>query len=437
MAVVAIVGLPNVGKSTLFNRLAGRRIAIVDDVPGVTRDRLYADVTWRGRSLTVIDSGGVVPDGEGELVQEVNRQVALATAEADVVVLVVDGRRGLAAGERQLADRLRRTGKPVVVAVNKVDEAPAAVAVAEFYALGFADVVPISAAHGRGTGDLLDRVLELLPPAAAEEGEPAAEDAARIAIVGRPNVGKSSLLNRLVGEERVIVSAMPGTTRDAVDVRAATPIGPVVFIDTAGMRRRSRIGDQVEYFSVVRAQRAIERSHVAVLVMDATELVTDQDKRVAAAIDEGGKACVLVVNKWDLVSDRADPDEAREVVRAALPLVAHADVVCLSARTGEGIEALWPAVRRALAHFRLQVQTAVLNRIIQDAVGERQPPSVGTRRLRIRYATQVRAEPPTFLIFVNDPELVVPHYRRYLENRLRGALDLAGTPVRLIFRADR
>ena len=437
--VVAIVGRPNVGKSTLFNRLVQRRIAIVQDEPGVTRDRLYADVEWRGRRFQLVDTGGLLPDAEEAFAAAVAQQVDAAIREAAVVVLVVDAREGPTPVDEAIADRLRRAGKPVLVAANKVDHGELLPLAHAFHHLGLGEPIAVSAEHGLGTGDLLDAVVERLPE---PEGEPTgeetgdeAEEGIRVVILGRPNVGKSSLLNRILGDERVIVSEVPGTTRDAVDAVWESEEGRFVFIDTAGLRRRSRVREPVEFYSTVRARRALERADVALVLFDATELLTEQDRRIVGLAEEAGRALLLAVNKWDLVdADDKTADAVRSLIRHRLPQVDFAPVTFISALTGRGVGRLPALIRSVYEAYRREIAPGPLNRVIQEAVDRYHPPAVKGRRLRIRYATQVRTGPPTFLIFVNDPRLLVESYRRYLENRLREAFPLEGTPIRLVFR---
>nr|MBO2508222.1 ribosome biogenesis GTPase Der [Bacillota bacterium] len=433
--VVAVVGRPNVGKSTLFNRLTGRRISIVRDEPGITRDRIYADTEWRGRRLTLVDTGGLVPGAGEGFPAAIAQQVEVALEEAAVIVLVVDARAGVTAVDEDIARRLRRSGKPVVVCANKIDDGDLVHLAHAFHGLGLGEPVPVSAEHGLGTGDLLDRIVDLLP---GDDAEPAAKGetpAIRVVVLGRPNVGKSSLVNRLLGQDRVIVSDVPGTTRDAVDVAWEYDGDRFVLIDTAGLRRQARVSEAVEYYSVVRARRALERADVALVLMDAAELLTEQDRRIVNLAEDAGRALIIVVNKWDLVDARqGTADAVRQRIRDRLPQVDYAPIVFTSALTGRGISRLPGVIRQVYEAYTRDVGTGLLNRILQDAVERHHPPSVKGRRLRIRYATQVRRGPPTFLVFVNDPKLLVENYRRYLERRIREAVPLEGTPIRLVFR---
>lgn len=437
MRVVAIVGRPNVGKSALFNRLAQSRIAIVKDEPGVTRDRIYTEIQWLDRRFTLIDTGGLQPGVDQGFAPSIARQVEAAVSEADVLLLVVDAREGLTPVDSEIAGLLRRSGKTVLVAANKVDSGELESLIYPFYQLGFGKPLPVSAEHGLGTGDLLDAIVANLPPDNLEQVDDA--DRIRVSVLGRPNVGKSSLINRILGDERVIVSDIPGTTRDAVDVPWENEDGKFVFIDTAGMRRKSRVSTDVEYYSVVRAQRALERSHVSLIVFDAFEGITEQDKRIAGLASEAGRALILVANKWDLVVE-ANPDTSdlrqqwESRIRYELPLLSFAPVSVVSAMTGRGIRRLPRTITEVYAAFTSHIPTRQLNIVVQAAVDRFHPPTIKGRRLKIHYVTQVRSSPPAFIFFVNDPKLATADYKRYLENQLREAFPLTGTPVRLLFR---
>jgi GTP-binding protein len=435
--VVAIVGRPNVGKSTLFNRLAGRRIAIEEQTPGITRDRIYADCEWAGKRFTLIDTGGLqLP--EDHLHAEVVRQVEFAIEEADVIIFVVDAKEGPAGLDDDIADMLRKTGKPVVVAANKVDSQRREESVPDFYRLALGDVVGISAAHGLLVDDLLDRVAEHLPEA---EPAPEEEDVIRIAIVGRPNVGKSSLLNAILGKPRAVVDSIPGTTRDSIDTPYTWNDRQLVLIDTAGVRRKSRVKESFEYYSVLRAFGAIDRCDVALTLIDSGEGLTDQDKRIAGRAHEEGRAQVLVVSKWDLrAPEGTDERVARTLmqdfgrqVQAWLPEISYAPVAFVSALQHTGIEALVQTAVRAAERHAFRFQTAELNRIFEEATWEH-PLSRRGRQLKIYYATQVAIRPPTLALFVNDPELVHFSHFAYLENQLRARFPLEGTPIRLSVR---
>lgn len=432
-AVLAIVGRPNVGKSTLFNRIVGGRAAVVEAQPGVTRDRLHRDAEWAGVPFTVVDTGGIATVSD-DMAARVTAQARRAIEEADVIIFLLDGRSGLLPEDREVAAILRRSAKPVIVAVNKVDRFDQPLPTAEFYELGFGEPIPVSAREGLNVGDLLDEAVALLPRDEPRTGD-GEEEPTSVAIIGRPNVGKSSLLNALLGEERVIVSEVAGTTRDAVDTFLARGERRYVLIDTAGIRRKSRISEPIERYSVQRAQKAINRADVALLVLDAVDGVTAQDQRIAGLAEEAGRAIVIVVNKWDLVEKASDTvDRYREAIRRELSFIGYAPVVFLSARTGQRVATVFPAIDRARDEFNRRVPTADLNRLLQDAFLATPPPSERGRRLRLLYATQAAVRPPTFVLFVNNPELATNAYRRYLENQLRRAWGFAGTPVRIIWR---
>ncbi|HCW50730.1 MAG TPA: ribosome biogenesis GTPase Der [Clostridiales bacterium] len=448
--IVAIVGRPNVGKSTLFNRLLRQRKAIVESEPGVTRDRLYGVTDWAGRIFTVVDTGGLDWDGDDPIQVETTRQAEAAIAEADVIIFMVDAVAGLTPADEAAAAVLRKSGKPVIVAANKVDDISRASLAADFHRLGLGEVLPVSALHGLGTGELLDEVVENLPPAAEEEGlgdergteadtsaadGPAAVGPIRMAVVGRPNVGKSSLVNGLVGEERVIVADEPGTTRDAVDVAFRRGGVDYVIVDTAGLRKRKRLRGSVERYSVLRTLRAVDRSDVVLLLFDSTRPPAEQDKRMAGYVSEAGRALVLVVNKWDLVeTDGAAFADYEGHLRRVFHYVDWAPIVFTSAKTGWNLERVLQTVRRAAENHRRRVPTSEVTRVFRDAVAVNPPPSEGGRRLRVSYVTQASAAPPRFVFFVNSPSLVKDTYRRYLEARAREAWDFTGTPLRLHFR---
>ncbi|GIW05916.1 MAG: GTPase Der [Dehalococcoidia bacterium] len=430
--VVAIVGRPNVGKSTLFNRLIGERRAIVEDLPGTTRDRLYGDTDWNGREFLVVDTAGLEVAPADELTRHVQDQVRQAVAEADVIVLLTDVRSGITAADREAADLLRRSGKPVVLGVNKSDSFRYAQNAVEFYELGLGDPIPVSALQGLGTGDLLDAVVALLPPA---EPEPVDDDIPKVAIIGRPNVGKSQLLNAILGRERSVVSDVPGTTRDTIDSRLEVNGRPVLLIDTAGIRRRGRVEPGVEKYSVLRSLRAVSRADVVLLVIDAAEGITAQDTHVASYALEAYKGFVIVVNKWDLIEkDTYTADRYTEQVRYAFKFLPDPPVVFISALTGQRVPRVLEAALGVYDRRQQRIPTAQLNQIFIEAQAAHPPPHVRGRRFRIYYATQPEVNPPTFVLFVNDPKLLHFSYQRYLENQLRERVDLAGTPVRLIFR---
>lgn len=433
--VVAIVGRPNVGKSTLFNRLIGERRAVVHERPGTTRDRLYGTADWRGREFTLVDTGGIGPEAEGAFLPEVVEQAREAIEEADLVVLVVDAAAGALASDREVADILRRSRKPVVLAANKAESRTLQLGVGEFYDLGLGEPVPISALNGIGTGDLLDLIVERLPPVpAAPEAEQEAEVAFALAIVGRPNVGKSSLLNAIVGRERAIVSEVPGTTRDAVDTLITLEGEPVLLVDTAGIRRRGRIERGVEQFSVLRAVRAIERCDVAAVVLDGTAGVTAQDAHVAGYVREAARGIILIVNKWDLVPKGPRVlAEYTAVVRRALDFVDYAPLLFVSAKTGQRVGEVLKTAREVQRWRKTRVPTGRLNDVVRAAVAAH-PLSERGRQLKIYYVTQTAVAPPTFVFFVNNPELLHFSYERYLENRIRAEFPFTGTPLRFVFR---
>jgi len=428
--LVAIVGRQNVGKSTLLNRLAGKRIAIVDDLPGTTRDRIMADVTVPGNEFTVVDTGGLEPGPASAIAQEVNAQVEAAIAEADAIIFLVDVRDGIMPSDLEIADRLRRIGKPIVLAANKVDSAKYESGVVEFYELGLGEPLAISAYHSRGIPELLERVTSLLPAPPPTEAEP---EAIKVAIVGRPNVGKSTLLNALLGEERAIVDDIPGTTRDAVDTLVDFESESVLLIDTAGIRRRGRIGGGVGRYSVIRALRAIERADIALLVLDAEETVTAQDVHIAGYVKQAGKGIVIIVNKWDLVKAESIA-EANRYMRSQFRFMTYAPVLYISAKFRRGVDKIMPQVRQVYRERLKRLNTAAVNSVVQQAVAAHSLPRKGKRQLKILYATQAEVNPPTFVFVVNYPELMHFSYQRYLENRLRQVFGFAGTPIRFVFK---
>lgn len=432
--IVAIVGRPNVGKSALFNRLVGGRVAIVEDLPGTTRDRIYGDSDWRDREFTLVDTGGLEPAPPTVLARLIGEQVEAAIAEADVIVFLVDAREGITSADLQVADLVRRASKPVIVAANKADNLARTWDAVEFYELGLGEVVPISALQGIGTGDLLDAIVDRLPPPAVTEEERVADVA--IAIVGRPNVGKSSLLNKILGYERTLVSEMPGTTRDAIDTVIQHGDQSILLIDTAGIRRRGRIIPGVEKYSVLRALRAIDRSDVVLLLIDAVEGITAQDAHLAGYVVDNGKGLVVAVNKWDLVKKTSRTmTDYTAVIREDLKFFPDVPVVYISAKTGLGVPPALDVALTMAAERRRRISTGQLNEMIGEATRAHAPPTVKGRRLKIYYVTQAEVEPPTFVFFANDPKLVHWSYRRYLENRLRERFGFVGTPLRLVFRA--
>jgi GTP-binding protein len=453
LPVVAIVGRPNVGKSTLFNRLLGERLAIVEDLPGTTRDRVYGTGDWNGRDFTLVDTGGLELDPGTDIEARVQVQARVAMEEADVILFVVDAAVGLAPLDHEVADRLRRTSKPTLLVINKADNPRLEQQGAEFYALGMDPAITISAQHGRNTGDLADMIVDALPPAPPAPDEPDWTDETlspdelselaetemgppRVAIVGRPNTGKSTFVNRVLGEERMIVSDIPGTTRDPVDTAVMVDEEPMILVDTAGIRRRGSVQRGIERYSVLRSMKAIDRGDVAVVMTDAIEGYTAQDAHVVGHVLEAGKGIVLVINKWDAVEkDGHTADAWLKVLRREAPYLAWADIVFASAQTGQRVERILREARRVAEERYRRVPTADLNRVVTDAVRAHPPSHVRNRLGKVLYATQVAVAPPTFVIFVNDPELIHFSYRRYLENRIRDEYGFLGTPIRLIFRA--
>ena len=460
--LVAIVGRPNVGKSTFFNRMIGERVAIVEDMPGTTRDRLYGDADWNGRDFTLIDTGGLelgtgVPVGQvglngqpGDIMKNVRAQAELAIVEADVIVFMVDAQSGITAADEEVAEMLRQAKKPVVLAVNKADNNARRMDAVEFYRFGLGEPITISSIQGTGTGDLLDVIVENLPPADEEFEDEEEESIPRIAIVGRPNVGKSSLLNVILGVERSIVSAVPGTTRDAIDTEIEFEGRKLVLVDTAGIRRRGRIGPGVEKFSVLRSERSIERADVALLLIDASEGLAAQDTHIAGEIHDKAKGVIVVVNKWDLAQEQrkderedkfphpndeiASAEKYRDIIAEGLKFIPYAPIVFASAKTGYHVQTLLQTAIKITEMRYLRVPTARLNEVVQDAVRRHNPTVVHNKILKIFYATQTSVNPPTFAFFVNNPEAVHFTYERYLENRLREAFSFRGTAIRMFFR---
>ena len=435
--LVAIVGRPNVGKSTFFNKISGKRISIVEDTPGVTRDRVYADVEWLGRKFTLIDTGGIDPRSEDVLLKQMRRQAEIAMDTADVICFFTDARAGLTQDDQEVAELLRKTHKPLLLVVNKVDHAGLNDDVYEFYNLGLGDPISISSVNMLGLGDLLEEIVKLLPPADPEE-EDEAEHVVQLAVVGRPNVGKSSLVNRLLGKERVMVANIPGTTRDAIDSRFTAPDGTEYnIIDTAGIRRKRVIEDEsLERYSVLRSIAAIKRCDVALMLIDAQDGVTEQDTKIAGLVHEEGKACVVVVNKWDAIEKETNTmEQYRKQVLEDLKFMDYAPVLFVSAMTGQRVHTVLDMVSQAYAQYTKRVPTGVLNDVLADAQASLQPPATNGRRLKIYYGTQQHVAPPTFILYVNDEELMHFAYQRYLENFLRKTFDFTGTPIRLVLRA--
>ena len=431
--IVAVVGRPNVGKSTLFNRLAGRRIAIVEDTPGVTRDRIYADVEWLNHSFVLIDTGGIEPYSKDLLVSQMRRQAELAIESADVIVFLTNVKEGVTAADREIAAMLQKSSKPVVLACNKVDQiGEPPMEFYEFYNLGLDEVYPLSSTHGLGLGELLDAVTAHFDPAQLEDYE---EEVTRVAVIGKPNAGKSSLINRILGEDRHIVSHIPGTTRDAVDSPYVYEGKQYVFVDTAGMRKRKKVEEAVEHYSVIRSLTAIERSDVCLLLLDATEGVTEQDTKIAGYTHEKGRAVVIVVNKWDLVEkDGKTMNQYRARVMEGLSFMTYAPIVFISAKTGQRVNKLFELIDYVSQQHAMRIATGMLNDVIGDATAQVQPPSDKGKRLKILYATQVGVKPPSFVFFVNNKELFHFSYQRYLENQIRSVFGLEGTPIRMMIR---
>jgi len=431
--LVAIVGRPNVGKSMLFNKLTGQRLSIVEDTPGVTRDRLYAPCEWRGRTFDLVDTGGIEPGTDDQILSFMREQAEIAIQNATVIVFVCDIKTGMTAADQDVAGMLLRSRKPVVLAINKMDQTGHTNPdIYEFYNLGLGDPYPISAVHGHGTGDILDACFEHFPPEEEEEEE---DDTIKVAIIGKPNVGKSSLTNRILGEERVIVSDVAGTTRDAVDSYFENEKGKYLLIDTAGMRKKSKVEDRIEKFSVLRATMAIERADVCLIMIDANEGVTEQDTKVAGLAHEAGKACIIVVNKWDAVEkDDKTMQHMTEDIRRDLSYMTYAPVVFLSALTGARVDKLFDVINRVVNQAALRISTGNLNSVLADAVARVQPPTDKGRRLKVYYMTQVGVKPPHFVIFCNDARIFHFSYQRYLENQIRSVFGLEGTPIRLTIR---
>ena len=429
--IIAIVGRPNVGKSMLFNKIIGRRLSIVEDTPGVTRDRIYGESDWRGRKFTLIDTGGIEPRTDNQILAFMRSQAQIAIDNATVIVFLCDIKTGMTASDQEVASMLQRCGKPVVLAVNKVDQGQSP-DIYEFYNLGLGDPIAVSAVHGHGTGDLLDACVQYFPPEDEEEEE---DDAIKVAVIGKPNAGKSSLVNKILGEERVIVSNVAGTTRDAIDSRFTNSKGSFVFIDTAGMRKKSKVEEDIEKYSVLRATMAIDRADVCLIMIDATEGVTEQDTKVAGMAHEAGKASIIVVNKWDLV-DKDDKTMARmtEDIRRDLAYMTYAPILFISAKTGQRVDKLFDMIDYVSNQATFRVTTGMLNTVLADAQTRVQPPTDKGRRLKIYYMTQVGVKPPHFVVFCNDRRLFHFSYQRYLENCIRSTFGLEGTPIILSIR---
>ena len=431
--IVAVVGRPNVGKSTLFNKLVGARLSIVDDKPGVTRDRIYGDCEWLGHRFLLVDTGGIEPRADDVILSQMRAQANIAIATADVIVLVTDLRSGVVATDQDVANMLQKSGKPVILCVNKCDSVGAPdPEFYEFYNLGMGDPIAVSAVHGHGTGDLLDAVIAYFPPESEEEEE---DDTIKVAVIGKPNVGKSSLINRISGQERAIVSDIAGTTRDATDTRIENQYGKFTFIDTAGIRRKSKVTDAIEKYSIIRARTAVERANVCVIMIDATEGFTEQDSKVAGIALDQGKGCIVVVNKWDAVEkDGNTMREYKEKLAVDFAFMKFAPFVFISAKTGQRVDRLFEQIAYVYAQSTMRISTGKLNEILGAATARVQPPTDKGKRLKIYYMTQASVCPPTFVFFVNNAQLFHFSYQRYLENQIREVFGLEGTPVRFIIR---
>lgn len=431
--IVAVVGRPNVGKSTLFNKLIGQRLSIVDDTPGVTRDRIYGECEWLNKTFLLIDTGGIEPYSEDIILSQMRRQAQLAIDSADVIILVTDLQTGVVATDEEVAAMLQKSGKPIVLCVNKCDKiGDAALGYYEFYNLGLGDPIQVSAVHGHGTGDLLDEVLKYLPDEIAEEDD---DDTVKVAVIGKPNVGKSSLVNAIAGEERVIVSNIAGTTRDATDTLIENKHGKFVFIDTAGLRRKSKVDDDIEKYSVIRARMAVERACVCIIMIDACEGFTEQDSKVAGIAHELGKACIIAVNKWDAVEkDGKTMDSYRKKLMDDFSFMSYAPIIFISAKTGQRLDRLFELIKFVDSQNAMRISTGKLNDVLADATARVQPPTDKGKRLKIYYMTQASTRPPTFICFVNKKDLFHYSYQRYIDNQIREVFGLEGTPTRMIVR---
>lgn len=430
--VVAIVGRPNVGKSTIFNRIVGERVSIVEDIPGITRDRIYSSADWLTHEFNIIDTGGI-DIGDEPFLEQIRAQAEIAIQEADVIIFLTNGREGVTAADEQVAKILYKTKKPVVLAINKIDNPDMRPMIYDFYSLGFGEPFPISGSHGLGLGDLLDEVAKNFPD---EDEEIYPENVIKFSLIGRPNVGKSSLVNSFLGDERVIVSEIAGTTRDAIDTQYEYEDQPYVIIDTAGMRKKGKVYETTEKYSVLRALKAIERSDVVLVVINAEEGIQEQDKKIAGYAHEAGKAIIIVVNKWDAVEkDEKTMNKTTKLIRAHFLFLDYAPIIFVSAVTKQRVHSILPVINRVSENHAMRVTSSVLNEVIEDSVARNPAPTDKGRRLRIYYATQVAIKPPTFVVFVNEPEIMHFSYERFLENRIRESFDFEGTPIRLITRA--
>lgn len=430
--IVAIVGRPNVGKSTLFNKLAGRRISIVEDTPGVTRDRVYAEAEWLRHNFTIIDTGGIEPESEDIIVAQMRRQAQIAIETADVIVFIVDGKEGLTGADKEVAQMLRKSKKPVMLVVNKIDNLKDEANAFEFYNLGIGEPVVISASQGLGLGDMLDVIVSHFDEDAGKDVE---DEYIRIAMVGKPNVGKSSLINKLLGEDRVIVSDIPGTTRDAIDSYLENELGKFILVDTAGLRRKSKVKEEIERYSVIRTLAAIERADVCILMIDAEENISEQDEKIIGYAHELNKAIMVIVNKWDLIEkDDKTMDKFKKNLQSELNFLSYAPFLFISAKTGQRVNKVLELAKECYENYTKRVATGVLNDVINRAVLMKEPPVVGLKRLKIYYVTQPQSKPPTFVFFVNDSKALHFSYERYLENQLRASFEFKGTGIKMVFR---
>ncbi|MEY7999552.1 ribosome biogenesis GTPase Der [Clostridium sp. Mt-5] len=430
--IVAIVGRPNVGKSTLFNKLAGKRISIVEDTPGVTRDRVYAQAEWLKYNFTIIDTGGIEPEDNDIISLQMRRQAQMAVEIADVIIFIADGKEGLTASDKEVAQMIRKSKKSVVLVVNKIDSVKQEVSTYEFYNLGIGDPISISASQGLGLGDMLDKVVENFPDDGNEDKD---NEYIQIAFIGKPNVGKSSLVNKLLGEERVIVSEIPGTTRDAIDSYLDTEEGKFLLIDTAGIRRKSKVKKEVEKYSVIRTYTAVERADVCVLILDATHDISEQDEKIIGYAHELNKSIMIIINKWDLVEkDTKTTNAYKDKIGKSLSFMTYAPYLFISAKTGQRVHKVLETVKMCYENYCKKIKTGVLNDIISRAVMMKEPPVVGNKRLKIYYVTQIGSKPPTFVFFVNDPNCIHFSYERYIENQLRDSFDFTGTGIKFEFR---
>ncbi|APM38725.1 ribosome biogenesis GTPase Der [Clostridium kluyveri] len=430
--IVAIVGRPNVGKSTLFNKLAGKRISIVEDTPGVTRDRVYAQAEWLNYNFTIIDTGGIEPENNDVIISKMRRQAQVAIETANVIIFIVDGREGLTAADKEVAQMLRKSKKPIVLVVNKIDNMKQENYIYEFYNLGIGEPISISASQGLGLGDMLDKLVENFKNEGNEDED---SEYIKIAFIGKPNVGKSSLINKLLGEERVIVSDIPGTTRDAIDSYLETDEGKFLLIDTAGVRRKSKVKEEIEKYSVIRTYTAVERADVCILMLDATHDISEQDEKIIGYAHELNKAIMVVINKWDLIDkDTKTVNKYKTSIGSSLSFMSYAPYLFISAKTGQRVNRIFKMVRECYDNYCKQIKTGILNDIIGKIVMMKEPPVIGNKRLKIYYVTQIGTKPPTFVFFVNDPKCIHFSYRRYIENQLRDSFDFTGTGIKLEFR---